>query len=359
MLAEVVKRLPRHDWSLYTLGTGDGEDLVGLDSLFASRTVHPLPAGEGVLAQYRRMLALPSNGMRLARKIDAGGHDVVFALPSMLVQAPEILPCLRTPSVYYAPEPLRAAYDATPTLRMRVSPYTRSRLRQDRRNLAAADVVMTHSQFTAERLREVYGIDPHIVALGVDTDRLRPGAPVRRREILSVGALDPVKGHAFVIDAAAALQDRSISVAIIGDRGEDGPALEAHARSRGVRLEILRAVPFEEVIARYQNAGVVACAAHGEPFGLSPLEAMATATPVVAVNEGGYRETVRDGIDGLLTSREVQTFAGALRRVIDDSELAGTLGRAGRLAAERRWNWQHTADRVEELLLNSARGRVE
>jgi glycosyltransferase involved in cell wall biosynthesis len=277
----------------------------------------------------------------------------VLVLPSVLVQAPEILPHLRSANVYYAPEPLRAAYDAPRTLRARVSPYTRSRLRQDRRNIHAAEMVMTHSHYTAARLRDVYGIDARVVHLGVDADRLRPADALRRREVLSVGALEPVKGHEFVIDAVAMLDDPRPRVTVIGDRGEDGARLQAHAGVLGVELEILRAIPFEAVLERYQRAAVLACAAHGEPFGLSPLEAMATATPVVAVDEGGYRETVQDGVNGLRTPREVSAFATALACVIDDPQLAARLGAAGRSASETRWSWGRTAEGVERLLIDS------
>jgi glycosyltransferase involved in cell wall biosynthesis len=120
-----------------------------------------------------------------------------------------------------------------------------------------------------------------------------------------------------------------------------------------VELEILRAVPFETVVKRYQSAAVLACAAYGEPFGLSALEAMATETPVVAVDESGYRETVRDDVDGLRTPREPAAFAAALARVIDDSQLATRLGAAGRLATETRWSWRRTAEGVERLLMDS------
>jgi glycosyltransferase involved in cell wall biosynthesis len=353
VLAEVVKHLPQHEWSLYTPATADGEDLIGLDALFASCITRPLPGGQGVIAQYRRMLTLSHSGKRLAREIDTGRPDAVLVFPSVLVQAPEILPHLRSPNVYYAPEPLRAAYDEKHTLRARLSPYTRSRRRQDHRNIHAAGTVMTHSHYTAARLREVYGIEARIVHLGVDADRLRPADATRRREVLSVGALHPVKGHEFVIDAVATLEGLRPTVTVIGDRGEDGPRLEARARRLGVDLEILRAIPFETVVQRYQRAAVVACAAHGEPFGLSPLEAMATATPVVAVDEGGYRETVRDGVDGLRTPRDVEAFAAALARVIDDPQLSARLGAAGRLAAETHWSWARTAEGVERLLIDS------
>jgi glycosyltransferase involved in cell wall biosynthesis/O-antigen/teichoic acid export membrane protein len=360
VLAEVVRRLPGHEWELFTPQSASGPDLLGLDALFGARAVRPLPGGApGAAGQYLRMLSLPWAGRRLAREIDAGGFDALWALPSVIVQAPEILPFLHTPSVYYAPEPLRAVYDEEQTLRDRVSPYQGVRRLLDRRDIAAADLVMTHSRFTAERLQQVYGVRAEVVPLGVDADAVAPGPGLgeRAREVLSVGALHPLKGHELVIEAVAVLarDGEAPSVTIVGDRGEHGPALVALAERLGVRLEVLRAIPWAQVLARYRRAAVVACAAHGEPFGLSPLEAMAAGTPVVAVDEGGYRETVEDGVTGLRVARSAQALAGALGRLLGDGALWASLSAGGREAALRRWRWEETAAGVERLLASVAR----
>jgi glycosyltransferase involved in cell wall biosynthesis len=358
VLAEVVRRLPAHQWALFTPQSASGPDLLGLDALFSARTVRPLPGGApGPAGQYLRMCALPWAGRRLAREIDAGGFDAVWALPSVIVQAPEILPFMRTPSVYYAPEPLRAVYDSERGWRERVSPYQVIRRRLDRRDIAAADRVMTHSRFTAGRLFDVYGVRAEVVPLGVDAAAVTPGPDFgeRARELLSVGALHPLKGHELVIEAAALLGADGPSVVVVGDRGEHGPALVALAARLGVRSEVLRAVPWAEVLARYRGAAVVTCAAHGEPFGLSPLEAMAAGTPVVAVNEGGYRETIEDGVTGLLVPRSASALADAVRRVLEDRALWSSLRHAGREAAVARWRWEETATGVERLLASVAR----
>ena len=106
----------------------------------------------------------------------------------------------------------------------------------------------------------------------------------------------------------------------------------------------------EEVVALYQRAGVVACAQIREPFGLVPLEAMACATPVVAVDEGGFRETIRDGETGLLVAREAGLLGATIATVLDDGELAARLGRAGRAEVEREWTWTRTAEGYDRLL---------
>ena len=68
-------------------------------------------------------------------------------------------------------------------------------------------------------------------------------------------------------------------------------------------LTLGRGVDDKELADLYGAARLLIAAAIHEPFGLTPLEAMATGTPVVAVADGGYVETVRPGVNGALVPR--------------------------------------------------------
>jgi glycosyltransferase involved in cell wall biosynthesis len=62
-----------------------------------------------------------------------------------------------------------------------------------------------------------------------------------------------------------------------------------------------------------RNAAAVIGLAHGEAFGLTPIEAMALGVPPLFVDEGGYRETVVDGVNGRLLKRgDVASWSTAL-----------------------------------------------
>ncbi len=355
VLAEYIRRLP-HRVSLYTHGSADdGPDLVRFDVPPERTHVQPLPGGAGVVGAYRSMLSANAAGRRLARAVDAGGHDALLCFPSVRTQSPALLRHVHTPSLYYAPEPLRAEYDAPSTLRTRLSPYTATRRSIDRRAIAAATRVFTLSRFIARRLQTIYGIDAEVIYPGVDTNLIQPGERQREPSVLSVGALAPVKGHELVIEAVAKLPEPRPPLTVIGDRGDDGPRLRALAAERGVRLELLSGVPFEVVIEHYQRAGVVACAAAGEPFGLTPLEAMAAGTPVVAVDDGGYRETVDDERTGLRVPREASALARGLERVLSDAELAAGLAARGRADVVGRWTWDASTAAVERALERTVR----
>jgi len=66
------------------------------------------------------------------------------------------------------------------------------------------------------------------------------------------------------------------------------------------------------------------CLSRLEPFGLTALESLCTGTPVVALGEGGFRETVVDGRNGYVVEPEAQSVRDAIEAV-----------RVGRLGADR------------------------
>jgi glycosyltransferase involved in cell wall biosynthesis len=369
VLVEYVRHAPQHRFTVYTRQP-EQQGLMRLPDEVTVRRFAPLDAANPV-SRMVELWTLPRRGAALARAIDTAGHDVVFCQPSFLVQAPEVLPFLRTPALYYAPEPLRTVYEPPPefgrdrSLRARIAelgvdPYERRRRALDRRHIRAARHVMTHSRFTAVSLRGAYGVEADVVPLGVDASAFAAAArPERERFVLSVGALHPLKGHQFVIEAIATLPAPRPPLVVIGDRGTAGPELAALARDRGVELDVRRGVPQDELVALYSRAGVLACGQLREPFGLITLEGMAAGTPVVAVREGGFEETVRDGETGLLVDRDAVAFGRALATVLDDPALAGRLSAAGRAEAAR-WTWEQTARGIDALLERAVadRGRT-
>jgi glycosyltransferase involved in cell wall biosynthesis len=357
VLTEYVRHAA-HDFTLYTR-MPPAPGIMTLDERVAVRRFPGrVPSNE--VGRMLELLALPRRGRALAAAIDAGGHDVAFVHMSNVVQAPEVLPHLRTPSLYYAPEALRAVHEPEPEFgrpggfkprltRAGLNPYEALRARIDLRDIRGATQVVTHSHFTAGELARIYGVDAAVVPLGVDLETFTPADVPRERYVLAVGALHPLKGHQLVIEAVGRMADPPRLV-LVGDRGHLEGALREHARANGVELDLRQGVSGDELVDLYRRAGVLACGQIREPFGLTPLEAMATRTPVVAVAEGGFRETVRDGETGLLVPRDPDAMAAALQRVLRDPVLAGRLGGAGRTVVERDWTWERTAAGYDALL---------
>ena len=86
-----------------------------------------------------------------------------------------------------------------------------------------------------------------------------------------------------------------------------------------------------------------------EPFGFAPLEANACGLPVIAVAEGGVRETVTDGLNGLLVEYDVNEMARAIDYLGSDKECAHRLGENGRKQIIEKWSLSALVDRLESI----------
>jgi len=126
------------------------------------------------------------------------------------------------------------------------------------------------------------------------------------------------------------------------------------AESCGVSFEVRRHIDDNELVDILNRASAMAYAPRLEPFGLAPLEANACGLPVVAVAEGGVRETIIDGVNGLLVQHQPQMMAHAIERLIQDKELAAKLGKNGWEIAQEKWSVKAAVDRLERQLIQAA-----
>jgi glycosyltransferase involved in cell wall biosynthesis len=379
-LHELVKRLVRrHQIDLYSLSTADERfadvrpfAAVRHVASFAPRRLFPSPLGR--LNQAQRWLdlqRLTRLGRDLAARIDAGGYDVLLAEPSMWTQAPPLLLFTSTPALYDLHEPPRALYE--PRLRDSDGPRWRRALdridplialyrgaarRLDRDATRAAPRIAVNSRFIQRAVRRIYGVEALVLYHGVDVEHFRPRSDLARRlEVLSVGAVQPSKGFACLIESLAEIPAAvRPPLRLIGNAEAPGERarLARLAAARGVALHIERGVSDALLAQRYAEAALFAYAPHDEPFGLAALEAMSCATPVVGVAEGGVTESVVDGVTGRLAGRDPRQLAATIQALLADPAERRRLGDNGRAAVEREWTWDRRAAPVDDALAELA-----
>lgn len=106
------------------------------------------------------------------------------------------------------------------------------------------------------------------------------------------------------------------------------------AEEAGVADIVRFAGECEDVPALLATADVFVLPSSVEPFGMSPVEAMAAGVPVVVTRTGGLAEIVTDGVDGLLVAvHDPDAIAAAVIRICRDPELRAALVAAGRTRA--------------------------
>ncbi|NJC71012.1 glycosyltransferase family 1 protein [Planosporangium thailandense] len=202
-----------------------------------------------------------------------------------------------------------------------------------------------------------------IVPSGVNTDRFSPTGPRAERSpggrprILSVGRMVERKGFADLIQALYLVPEAEL--VLLGgpqpgelDREPMVTQLRRLAEKRGVadRVRIVGCVPKEDMADWYRSADVVACAPWYEPFGLTPLEAMACGVPVVAYAVGGLAESVIDGVTGVLVPpRDIRRLAAALRSVLGDEVRRMSYASAAVDRVRSRYTWERTAADIERV----------
>jgi len=204
------------------------------------------------------------------------------------------------------------------------------------------------SESTREDLeaRGIPASDCRVIYCGIDSVRYTPapGTRAERPTFAYLGRLKRYKGVDIVIRAFAALGRSDATLEIAGS-GDHRPALEALARSLdlGERVRFLGFVSEAEKVALLRRAWALAFASPKEGWGITNLEAAACATPVVASDSPGLRESVRDGETGLLVPHgDVAAMAAAMGRIAADRALVDTFGAAGRRFAET-FTWERAA----------------
>jgi phosphatidyl-myo-inositol alpha-mannosyltransferase len=218
------------------------------------------------------------------------------------------------------------------------------------------DAAVAVSDAAASFVRRVVRVPLEIVPNGVDVRAFSdPGRPVEGLpagpKILWVNRLDPQKGFEIMLRAFEQIASEvgEVHLLVAGD-GRDRVLLRSlpgDLRSRILRLGTVA----HEALPRYHAAAdvFVSPATGQESFGIVLVEAMAAGVPVVASDIEGYREVVRDGVDGLLVPpNDPNALAAAVRRVLSEPELAAALKAAGRSRAQA-FSWQAVAPRLEAV----------
>jgi type III pantothenate kinase len=213
----------------------------------------------------------------------------------------------------------------------------------------------------------------HVVPCGVDLDRFVPEGPAEPRSaahrILYVGRLVERKGIGNIISALERVPGCELVIAggpPVGelDASPEALRLRALAERHGVadRVHLRGRVSRDDLPALLRSADALVTVPWYEPFGITPLEAMACGIPVVASAVGGLIDTVVDGVTGRhVPPRDPHRLAEVLVELLADEPGRAEQGRAGARRTRMLYDWDRVAlstlDLCEELVTHRRRAR--
>lgn len=247
----------------------------------------------------------------------------------------------------------------------------------ERRIARTADRIVAECPQDHADLRRLYAAPADRLAMvpcGVDLSEFVPRCTASRRRarrelglaqdefvVLQLGRMVPRKGVDDVIRALALL-DRSgpVRLLVVGGNtaGPDERATPEIGRLRAIAREcgVADAVTFAgrrerpALRACYHAADVFVSTPWYEPFGITPLEAMACGVPVVGSAVGGIRYSVVDGVTGyLVPPRDPPALAARLDHLRAHPELARALGAAGARRVRACFTWERVTDELIEV----------
>lgn len=226
-----------------------------------------------------------------------------------------------------------------------------------------ATLVVTISNYSLEKIKEHYGLDPskvRIVPNGVDLEKFKPQADLAAARlkfglgdepcVLFVGSLIPRKGLPFLVKAAEKVikVHKETKFLIAGEgplRGQLQNAVDSACLSNNFKF--LGNLSDEMLAVAYNCADVFVLPSIQEGQGIVLLEAQASAVPVVAFNIGGVNEAVRDRETGLLAAPgNPDDLAGAVSRLLSDKGLRERMGSNARKFVAENFTWELCAQRM-------------
>ena len=326
--------------------------------------------------ELRQAKALDEHCRQCADEINRRNFDILFANSSIIHAVSSIGRYVNTKKVLYLQEPNRPLYEAgrgglpwvaipevsRPWLHLSYlrwflydlirTQQFRTLARDERLNASAFDLILVNSYFSRESLLRAYGLDSTVCYLGVDTQLFLNHRYPRENFVVSVGQLYSNKNVEFVIKAVAKIGVPRPRLVWIANRSSEEYYKEmlSLAKSHQVTFDARMSIDHSELVETLNRATAMVYAPHLEPFGLAPLEANACGLPVVAVAEGGVRETIIDGVNGLLVQHQPQMMAHAIQRIVHDKDLAAQLSKNASKIIQEKWSVNAAVERLERQL---------
>jgi glycosyltransferase involved in cell wall biosynthesis len=234
---------------------------------------------------------------------------------------------LNHPNLWYCYSPVRPFYDLYDVfLKRQRNFFSRQAFRlwvhslrwYDRRSIRDIDQIIAISQITKKRIEHFLHYQSEVIYPPVDTSKFR--FKESGDFWLSVNRLYPEKRIELQIESFRQMPDQTLVITGGFSKGDHAEGYTKRMlRDLPDNVTMLGEVGEKELVDLYACCRGLICTALNEDFGLTPLEAMASGKPVVAVNEGGFCETVTSET-GRLVQANLSAIIEGIQEVSNTAE---------------------------------------
>jgi glycosyltransferase involved in cell wall biosynthesis len=316
-----------------------------------------------IIRENRLIKLLDNHYRECADEIESGGFDILFAASCTVTYMPYIGEFLVLPKILYLGEPYRIFHEAIPE-NVWQAPYRifkvkkikrifydfllnysrRIKLRKEVDAAKSYDRILVNSLFSRESVMRAYGIDSNVCYLGIDTKKFVAENIIKEPYVACLGTVSRIKAVHRVIEIIGEIPEAERPELKWVANGSDSYYMDEMinlARVKKVNLKFYINIPDSELIGILSRAAVMLYTPVLEPFGLAPLEANACGTYVVAIAEGGVRESILDGTNGtLVKGYRISEIASIVRAFVLDLEMSTVKGHDARNHVNLHWNMQ-------------------
>lgn len=323
---------------------------------------------------------LKIHSMDCIDEINRGCFDIVFANSCSITSVPFICYKSKIPVVLYLGEPDRKLFEAEGECNIWQLPEFSFSLKGIRRfykdflsnysyrlsvreQIHAArsySAIFVNSLYSRESVKRAYGLDSAVCYLGVNELIFSPNEALDKKSfVVGMGRISSAKSPETAISALSLISpDRRPSLIWISNDPvyDHLEKLVKFAVERKVDFKPLINIDDSEIVNVLSEASVMICTSRLEPFGLAPVEANMCGTAVIAVREGGFRESIVNNVNGFLVDDgNLSDMAGLIEKFCSDLKYSADMGKKAREYAITNWNFSAMADNIENALLKSVK----
>ncbi len=214
-----------------------------------------------------------------------------------------------------------------------------------------------------EKVKELYGFsadNTKVIPPGVNVHNFKPRKPGEKKidtglpdkYIFCLSRIDSNKGHDLLLNAFDLVRNDQPDAQLVIGGGSPEPKLTEkeviasikkiiHDKNLDKQVHVIGYIPDNLLVPIYQQCAMFVLPSTFEPFGMTALEAMASARPVIASDRGGIKNVITSGKNGILIDpSDAGEFSEAMVSLLIDTDYGETIGENGLGTIHEHFSWE-------------------